>query len=90
MTLKEIAEKINVYLKGFENDPEINQYTDGRGGNLHPYWHSVSFASGKYLGVTYISYQGPLYLKKADAEKYLEWLVAGNVGKHWAALKEVV
>jgi hypothetical protein len=31
----------------------------------------------------YISHQGECFLKRAEAEKYLAWLDAGNVGKHY-------
>ena len=33
--------------------------------------------------MTYVSYQGEASLKKAEAEAYLAWLDAGNVGRHY-------
>lgn len=39
--------------------------------------------------VIYVTYQGGSYLSIEDAEKYLAWLDAGNVGHHFAALREM-
>lgn len=88
LLLKDIAAKINEYLKRFEADPEINHYDDHRTDRgLRPYFQSGAFANGRYVGLRYISYQGISYVSKADAISYLEWLKAGNVGRHFEALR---
>lgn len=50
---------------------------------------SGASASGRYVYVQYISYQVSTALSKADALVYLEWLDAGNVGRHYKALDGV-
>lgn len=53
-----------------------------------PYFQPNAYQAGRYVGVCYISFQGASNLSKADAEKYLAWLDAGNVGRHYEALRE--
>jgi hypothetical protein len=86
MTLKEIAAKIDTYLKKFEKDPTINARKSA--GRTTPYWQAGAFQSGRYVGIVYVRFQGSHHISKADAEKYLAWLDAGNVGKHVAVPKE--
>ena len=38
--------------------------------------------------IIYVAYQGVSYLSIEDAETYLAWLDAGNVGRHFAAILE--
>lgn len=84
MTLKEIATRIDAHLKRFEQDKEINRYKDSRSlDGLHPYWRAGAWVGGRYVRVCYISYQGTSALTKQQAEQYLAWLDAGNVGSHW-------
>lgn len=90
MKITEIAAGINAHLRRFENDPEINKYpptATREQDKLHPYFRAGSWASGRYVGVVYVSYQGPTSLTKTEAETYLAWLDAGNVGRHYVALK---
>lgn len=75
----EIAERIRTHLKRFEADLSINK----RNRNLLAYWNSGAAASGRFVYVQYISYQGKSALSKTEALLYLAWLDAGNVGKHW-------
>ena len=82
--LKDIAEKINVYLKRFEADPRVNRYKDPTR-TLTPYWHSYAWANGRYVGIQYVSFQGSHFLSRADAEKYLAWLEQGGIGTHFRA-----
>lgn len=82
MKLKEIAARISVHLKRFEADPEINKPRGDRM-SLTPYYNAGSFAAGRYVGIMYIGYQGHSNISKEAAEEYLEWLDAGNVGKHY-------
>ena len=92
MTNKEIAERISAHLKRFEADPAINVETS-RGPNTPPgkglraFFNARARVAGARVGVTYISYQNSTNLKKVEAEKYLAWLDAGNVGRHYEALQ---
>lgn len=86
LTMKEIAQRIAVHLKRFENDPEINKKRDGM--RTFPYYNAGAYyPGGPKIGVTYISFQGTSNLSKTEAIKYLEWLDAGNVGKHYEVLR---
>lgn len=89
LTLSEIAARIDVHLKRFEKDPEINRYRNPNKAQekLHPYFLAVSWANGKYVRVCYVSYQGNTHLSKEDALRYLAWLDAGHVGRHYEAVK---
>jgi hypothetical protein len=80
MTTEEIALRIQAHLRRFEHDPEINERDPVY--NMGPYYGTEACASGRWVHVTYVSYQGPLVLNEARAEAYLKWLDAGNVGKH--------
>lgn len=84
MKLKEIAERIDKHLKKFESDKEINKAHDGR--NIKPFYFANADTAGRYVKVTYVSFQGGSNLTKSDAEEYLRWLDAGGVGKHYKAL----
>lgn len=80
MKIAELAEKITAHLKRFENDPIINKSGKYR---TSPYQRAFAFHTGRYVGVTYVEFQGPSYLSRDEAVKYLAWLDAGNVGRHW-------
>lgn len=84
-TCKELAEKINAHLKRFEADKTINATSRTYG--TRPYYCAGANATTR-VWVWYVSYQGQSSLTKAEAKKYLEWLDAGNVGKHYTALSE--
>ena len=74
----------------FEHDPRINVKGKDLGGdwflpylgaNAHPssYQHNPGAVT-----VTYIAHQRDRkVISRADAEKYLAWLDAGNIGKHY-------
>jgi hypothetical protein len=81
--LSEIADRIHAHLRRIEADPELNPWDDGKVNGTKPFFHAGAHVAGARVGVRYISYQGVTNLKKADAVKYLAWLDAGNVGKHW-------
>lgn len=88
MTFTEIADRINDYLHRFETDPVINAPRDGKPGGLVPYWHAhARYTRGPKMYVQYISYQGDSKLSKDEAIAYLAWLDAGNVGRHFEALR---
>lgn len=92
MTTIEIATCIRVRLRYFENDPQINPpryFTDGpyKGESCgKAYYKAGAWASGRFVYVSYVNYQGYAHLTKAEAVRYLEWLDAGNVGRHYEAL----
>ena len=82
-TMKELAAGIAAHLKGFEADPAIN--VRGRE-NLLRFYNAYCSSGGGRIYVQYISYQGTSHLSKAEAESYLAWLDAGNIGQHYKAL----
>lgn len=88
LKMAEIAQRINAHLKRFQTDPVINAgYTDERRKGLHPYYQVGAGYSGNRVFVTYVGYQGQDGLTKAEALAYLAWLDAGNIGKHYEALR---
>ena len=87
--MSEIGVRINAHLNRFEADPVINALHEVRGSRLSPYWHVGAAQSGRFVYVTYVSYQGQTHLTKEQAEKYLAWLDAGNVGRHYEALRAI-
>lgn len=82
---KEVAGRIRAHLERFEADPAIN--TDESGQGRRRYYEVNAWAAGRYINVRYIAYQLTHSLPRADAERYLAWLDAGNVGSHYAALR---
>jgi hypothetical protein len=88
VTLTELAHQICTHLTRFESDPKINVDTAKNGTGLRCYYHAGAIASGNRVGVTYVSYQGMTFLRRAEAAAYLAWLVAGNVGTHWQMKRE--
>lgn len=86
MTLTEIAEKINMYLKSFEKNPEINIVNEEYGTKL--YYNALAKRVGRYVEIRYISYHLPAYLTKKEALEYLQWLNNGNIGTHHFCLKK--
>jgi hypothetical protein len=87
MRVYDIAKKIRAHLQRFEADPIIN--AENKPGGLTPYFHANAWDAGRYVAVRYVSFQGTTHLSKADAERYLAWLDAGNVGKHYEVLGRV-
>lgn len=85
LTLRQIADRINVHLKAMEGNPEVNRREESHS-RLLPYWYSGAHAAGRYVGVTYVSFQGTSHLSKSEASIYLAWLDSGRRGKHWEAL----
>lgn len=85
MTLKEIAARINEHLKRFENDPKINERRKIYG--TLPYYYASARQSGRFVYITYVTFQGVSYLNRQQALKYLAWLDAGNVGTHYSMPK---
>lgn len=71
----EIGKRIAVHLKRFEEEQGKDALTT--------YWSTSAYGEGAHVLVTYVSYQGNTVLKRVDAQKYLEWLDAGNKGRHY-------
>ena len=84
MTLTEIGKRINAYLKQFENNPNINIMNSY---DMRPYYNACACRVGRYVSVKYVSFQQGHTLTREEAERYLKWLEAGNVGTHHEALK---
>jgi hypothetical protein len=84
-SLKEVASAIHSHLIRMEADPLINtKKPEG----LPRLWHSNCFQSGRYVGVTYISFQGPSFITRSEAEMYLAALNAGDTRRHFDVLRD--
>jgi len=92
----ELAQKIDAHLKRFERDPEINPgkrfdkeakewIPDEMG--IRDYYGARAHGDRHRVWVIYVTYQGGDHLSIEDAQKYLAWLDAGNVGRHFEALR---
>ena len=75
--LGQIAERIKEHLKRANEDPD---------NKLHG---ARAYASGRWVYVIYVSYQGRSHLTKTDAEAYLRWLDANpdTFKRHHSALR---
>jgi hypothetical protein len=85
-TLNEIAARIRAHLKRFEADPAINGRHPRSGTSA--YYLARAYRGGRYVSVSYVTYQGATTLDRERAERYLAWLDAGNVGRHWECEKQ--
>lgn len=83
LPVRTIAKQIDAHLRRFEADPVINAWIDGKAGGLRPYYGAGALATGRFVSIFYIRYQGRSTLPRDEAEQYLAWLDAGNVGKHF-------
>lgn len=79
---KETAERIYAHLKEMEADVNFNPHP-ARG-----YYKPSAHVSGGRVAITYITYQDATHLTTQEAEVYLDWLDAGNRGRHYNAIKE--
>lgn len=75
MTVKEIAARIDAHLKRVEADPDARRRFNFRGASAR--------AAGAWVRIHYATYYHVWSLRKAEAERYLAWLDAGNVGLHF-------
>jgi hypothetical protein len=93
-TLTEIASRISAHLQRFERDAVINAerfYSDQHGKRVpmgRAYYSAGASRAGSRVRVRYIAYQGGRTLTRSEAERYLAWLDAGNIGRHYEALRE--
>lgn len=98
MRLSEIADRIRAHLRRIEGDEQLNPWfkmVDGKRVpdptrmGMRAFYHSGAVSAGRYVSVTYVSYQGRSSLTRAEAIAYLEWLTAGNVGTHFKQQQSV-
>lgn len=80
LKLKEIAESIHLHLRRMELDPSINTVDPATGRGF--LYRSGCRPSGSRVFVWYVDASGPSWLAREEAEAYLDWLDAGNHGKH--------
>ena len=93
---RELAEKIDVYLKRFERSATLNpgkRYDKARQAwvpdamGVRDFYGAHAWGDRHRVGIKYVSYQGGSHLSTDEATLYLAWLEAGNVGRHYQALK---
>ena len=91
-----LAQKINTHLQRIEHDKTLNPgkrfdkdektwVPDEKG--ARSFYGAHSMGDRHRVWIIYVTYQGGSYLPIEDAETYLAWLDAGNVGRHFAALR---
>lgn len=85
LKLKDLAQAIEAHLNRFEADPVLSRKKDGKTAR---FWGTGCGVSGRFVVVTYISYQGSSNLSKSDAISFLPKLEGGYVGRHHEALRE--
>lgn len=86
--LDDIAKRISEHLKRFESDPAINARRAPN--RIVPYFLAGARRAGRYIAVKYVNFQYEAKLLPAEAEAYLKWLDAGNVGRHTAMQRESI
>lgn len=85
LTTKQIASRIDAFLKGFEKDSNINICRDGAWDYFMPNVQS----RGRWV---WVEYAPPTIsaLSKPSAIRYLAWLEAGNIGTHRDAQRSIM
>ncbi len=53
---------------------------------LPAFSNGYAHRSGRGIRVVYRGFQGGVRFTREQAEQYLEWLDAGNFGRHWKML----
>lgn len=90
---RDLGLKINRHLQRFSRDPQISlgkRYDEeAKAWMPGDYYGAHSRGDRHRVWIIYVAYQESSYLEIAVAQKYLEWLDAGNVGRHGSALQEV-
>lgn len=81
--LSEIAAQISTHLKRFEADKKINAVDPSRKMAIPPYVAAMAYSAGGWVHIVYVSFQGSTNISRSDAARYLAWLDAGNVGRHF-------
>lgn len=88
LTCREIADRIDAHLKRIEADPTLNPEREKGGMKLATFWRATAGANGSWVFVYYFATHGATSLTRADAERYLQMLDAGFVGRHFEALRQ--
>lgn len=87
---RDVALKINAHLQRIERSPTLNprRRSDQDSDALGTYSYFDAGATGvrHRVWIRYVSYQGGSYLSIEVAQKYLAWLDAGHVGRHYEVL----
>lgn len=86
LTCKQIADRINIYLKKFEKDPIINKVDEKY--QTRRYYFSSAWGTTK-VNIRYVNYQYTFKLSKEEGLRYLEWLDKGNIGEHYLLEKSI-
>ena len=85
-TLADLVDGIAGYLKMFERDPVINArpipYAAWSFPTLPPYGSTSARRTRSGVALNYSALGTTYELPREQAERYLVWLEAGNVGKH--------
>lgn len=79
MKMSDIAFQISAHLERFERDPLINIVVK----TTQRFFHAGAYVAGRYVAVTYVSYQGPTNLNKKEALVYLAALDGGSSDRHY-------
>lgn len=82
--LADIASAIAAHLKRMEEDPVFNAPDPKY--RVRSYWSTGANRAGAKIAIRYVSYQGNVMLTRAEATAYLDWLDAGNRGRHYEAV----
>ena len=101
LPLKTIATRIRIHLERIEALPKALE-NHGAESVVHPpnvpyctkgaksaplFYRPGAWVAGGWVNVRYVSYQLTYSFRRADAEAYLAWLDAGNVGKHYVSIE---
>jgi hypothetical protein len=92
-----LAQKINAHLQRIEHDKALNPgkrfdkimkewVLDEMG--VRAFYGARAAGDRHRVWIIYITYQGGSYVPIEDAETYLAWLDAGNVGRHFEAIRK--
>lgn len=84
LKIPDLAKRIDAHLKRLEADTAANRTANGRARFFTPSCR----ANGRFVAVTYVSYQSSSNMTKAEAAAYLAKLDAGYMGRHFEALRE--
>jgi hypothetical protein len=76
VTLSDLAARIDAHLNRFADDERART-------GASRLFLTESYVAGLHVAVVYDSRQGCKFLSGRAAERYLAWLDAGNVGRHF-------
>ena len=93
-----LGQKIDAQLKRIEKDPLLNlgrrldkdrkEWVPDEMG-VRSFYGARAKGDRHRIWIIYVTYQHGSYISIEDAEKYLAWLDAGHVGRHFEALREM-